>query len=973
MARLIFISPYLKGGEDKAQLINRTNYIATRKGVELLQSEHRDEPASQKQREYISRLLKTFPQAKELAEYEDYRSAPTKDTASEFIDQANEQFVTSMDERENFLDYVSHRPGVRSDGDHGLWDKDGKVQNLSKAVEEVANHPGIVWTPVVSLRREDAERLGYTDVDNWRALVNACSQEIAEGYKIAPENLRWYAALHEKEKHIHIHMVVFSVNPKEGYLTKEGIRDIKSAFATRVFEQDLLHTYERETEYRNALGKSAQARMSELVTSMNSGTGVSERLEQLIGELAEKLKTTNGKKVYGYLPPRVKSVVDEIVDELAKDERVAAAYSLWQDMQDEVVRTYTDELPERIPLSQQKEFKPVRNMVIRETLKLAEGAVTFDDEGMDEGVDDEGVYDQDTDDAPEEGAEEEVEEEATETLPPPAFGTHKFYELLGRYRQAKEVLYNEDADIDEKLPAIEMLEHLWKEGFTLAAHQLGKVYRDGLGVDADTEKAIEWFRKAAERGELCSAHALGKLLLSTDTPDDGVRWLKYAAGKAYHYSQYTLGKLYLKGEHVSQDVDKGLEYLRASAGQDNQFAQYTLGKLYLKGEFVSQDVDTALKYLSASAEQRNQFAQYTLGKLYLKGEYVKKDVGVALGYLMASSGQKNQFAQYTLGKLYLKGEYVKKNVGLALEYLKAAAEQENQFAQYALGRMYLSGEYVSRDVETALEYLKASAEQKNPCAQYTLGKLYLGGEYVKKDVDTGLEYLKASVEQENSFAQYALGKLYLKGEYVKKDVGIALEYLKASAEQENQFAQYTLGKVYLSGEYVSKDVDTALKYLKASAGQKNQFAQYTLGKLYLSGEYVSKDIDTALEYLKASAEQGNQYAQYTLGKLYLLGREVPPDREAAVVYLTQSAAQGNPYAQFFLDHLNDMYNSSVGLAVLRMFHHMANIFRDSTAQDSIHMGLHIDRKRRRELQEKRIAMGHKPDDHEDENMNQTMR
>ena len=932
MARLIFISPYLKGGEDKAQLINRTNYIATRKGVELLQSEHRDEPASQKQREYISRLLKTFPQAKELAEYEDYRSAPTKDTASEFIDQANEQFVTSMDERENFLDYVSHRPGVRSDGDHGLWDRDGKVQNLSKAVEEVANHPGIVWTPVVSLRREDAERLGYTDVDNWRALVNACSQEIAEGYKIAPENLRWYAALHEKEKHVHIHMVVFSANPKEGYLTKEGIRDIKSAFATRVFEQDLLQTYERKTEYRNTLQRSAQERMAKLVTSMNSGTGVSERLEQLVGELAEKLKTTKGKKVYGYLPPRIKGIVDEIVDELAKDERVAAAYSLWQDMQDEVVRTYTDDLPERIPLSQQKEFKPVRNMVIRETLKLAEGTVTFDDEGMDDEV----AYDEDTDDAPEEGAEEEVEEEAAETLPPPAFGSHRFYELLGRYRQAKEVLYDEDADIDEKLPAIEMLEHLWKEGFTLAAHQLGKVYRDGLGVDADTEKAIEWFRKAAERGEVCSAHALGKLLLSTDTPDDGVRWLKYAAGKAYHYSQYTLGKLYLKGEHVSQDVDKGLEYLRASAGQDNQFAQYTLGKLYLKGEYVSQDVDTALEYLRASAEQRNQFAQYTLGKLYLKGKYVKKDVGVALGYLRASAGQKNQFAQYTLGKLYLKGEYVKKDVGLALEYLKASAEQENQFAQY------------------------------------TLGKLYLGGEYVQKDIDTGLEYLKASVQQENSFAQYALGKLYLKGEYVKKDVGIAMEYLKASAEQENQFAQYTLGKLYLSGEYVSKDVDTALEYLKASAGQKNQFAQYTLGKIYLSGEYVSKDIDTALEYLKASADQGNQYAQYTLGKLYLLGREVPPDREAAVYYLTQSAEQGNTYAQFFLDHLNDMYNSSVGLTVLRMFHHMANIFRDTTAQDSTHMGLRIDRKRRRELQEKRIAMGHKPDDHEDEKMNQSM-
>ena len=206
-------------------------------------------------------------------------------------------------------------------------------------------------------------------------------------------------------------MVVFSSDPKEGYLTKQGIRDIKSAFATRVFEQDLLHTYEHKTEYRNALGKSAQARMAELVSSMNSGSAVNERLEQLIGELAEKLKATKGKKVYGYLPPRVKSVVDEIMDELAKDERIAAAYSLWQDMQDEVVRTYTDDLPERKPLSQQKEFKPVRNMVIRETLKLSERKVTFEDEGMDD------------------------EPESAETVPPTTSGIHKIYEQAERYHR----------------------------------------------------------------------------------------------------------------------------------------------------------------------------------------------------------------------------------------------------------------------------------------------------------------------------------------------------------------------------------------------------------------------------------------------------------------------------------------------------------------------------------------------------------
>ena len=319
MARLIFISPYLKGGKEKAALSRRTKYIATREGVELLKSEHGDEPATEKQRSFILRMLKSFPQMMELGEYEDYLAVPTKDSAAELIDRAWEQFVTAMDQRENFLDYVSHRPGVKLEGDHGLWDQDGKVRDLSRAVEEVAQHEGIVWTPVVSLRREDAERLGYTNVENWRALVNSCSQEIADGYKIPLSHLRWYAALHEKEKHVHIHMVVFSSNPKEGYLTKQGIRDIKSAFATHIFEQDLVQVYERKTEYRNELQRSAEERMRELISQMAHSSVHSERLEQLTEELAARLKNTRGKGgriVYGYLPAGDKRIVDEIVDEL---------------------------------------------------------------------------------------------------------------------------------------------------------------------------------------------------------------------------------------------------------------------------------------------------------------------------------------------------------------------------------------------------------------------------------------------------------------------------------------------------------------------------------------------------------------------------------------------------------------------------------------------------------------------------------
>ena len=370
MSRVRFMSPYLKGGRDTAKLSNRARYIATRPGVEVLRGEQQDQPATKKQQAYIQRLLCDFPGAEELLEYEDYQASPTMQHANAFIRQVQEDFAEPMSRMENYLNYVSHRPGVQLDGEHGLWCAGGKVRNLSQAVREVAEHTGSVWTPVVAIRREDAERLGYNDADSWRHLVCACAPEIARGYKIPLEHLRWYAAFHRKEDSVHIHMVVFSSDPKEGYLTRQGIQQVKSAFGRRIFQQDLLHVYEQKTEYRDTLSRDAERAMAGLIAQMETGQFQNETLERLVLELAQRLQSTKGKKVYGYLQPKTKALVDAIVDELAKDERVAAAYDLWNQMREEVCRTYSEQLPERLPLSKQKEFKAVRNMVIREMLRL---------------------------------------------------------------------------------------------------------------------------------------------------------------------------------------------------------------------------------------------------------------------------------------------------------------------------------------------------------------------------------------------------------------------------------------------------------------------------------------------------------------------------------------------------------------------------------------------------------------------------
>jgi len=307
-----------------------------------------------------------------MPEYEDYNAEHSQKNAAEFISQVQENYAYLLGKRENYVDYVANRPGVKKLGDHGLWNADRKVPVLQNAVDEVAHHPGNVWTPVIAIQRPDAERLGYDSADSWRALICSELDQIAKAYKILPSHLKWYAAFHEKERSVHVHLVIFSTDPNEGYLTKPAILELRSALTRQIFKDDLKNIYVQQTAYRDQLQENALEVMESLIQKMQDGDLKNPKLELLITELAERLQNYSGKKVYGYLPPATKRIVDAIVDEFAGDERVAEAYSLWHDMRDEVFSFYSKAKPERVPLSQQKEFKPVRNMVIREVVQMME-------------------------------------------------------------------------------------------------------------------------------------------------------------------------------------------------------------------------------------------------------------------------------------------------------------------------------------------------------------------------------------------------------------------------------------------------------------------------------------------------------------------------------------------------------------------------------------------------------------------------
>ena len=329
-------------------------------------------PATKKQLRMVEQLLREFPSSRKLFEYEDFRAAPMRGNASEFITRAIEDNYEQIAKMENYVDYIANRPRVQKVGTHGLFTACDDPLVLSQVADEVAHHPGVVWLPIISLRRDDAARLGYDDAESWRRLLSTHAMDMAKAMKIPYEQFRWYAAFHDEGNHPHVHMVCYSADGKSGFLSKQGIADIKSMLAKDIFQQDLIAVYQRQTQRRDELTEDAGELMRQLVSEMQNGTLDSPRIGQLMAELAQRLHRRSGKKQYGYLPPALKSLVDEIVTELEKDPRIAAAYDLWYREREEVLRTYKDDLPDRIPLSRQKEFKRIKNIIIEEAARLGE-------------------------------------------------------------------------------------------------------------------------------------------------------------------------------------------------------------------------------------------------------------------------------------------------------------------------------------------------------------------------------------------------------------------------------------------------------------------------------------------------------------------------------------------------------------------------------------------------------------------------
>ena len=614
-SQIIVTSRFIRSGTKKSKdrRANYTKYIATRETVEKRSQSNTVVTANQTQ--LINELLKEFPIAKTYLEYEDYSSKPTAENASELISTIIERHADVIGNRKNFVDYMAKRPGAERRGDHGMFNDNDAPIDLNAAANEVANHPGNVWTHVVSLRREDAVRLGYTNSDMWRELVKRHIKDIADAQKIPLANLKWYAAFHNTTHHPHIHLLVYSSNPKKGYLTKEGIEKIRSKFATDIFQDELKSIYQEQTLRRDELKAMSEDQMKEIVSEIGAGD-IDERLAGMIMQLYDQLQTAKGKKVYGYLPKDIKQSVDSIFEMLAQNEHIVKLYDKWCELEKLKYKTYTLK-PQTFPaLTDNKEFRSIRNKIIKTVLKLHEPII--DDH---------------------------------ESAPPEPEEPFKRSDLVnnkhGLYKYGKALLLGDDV-----APSSELGENLLLKavaaGNVNAKRYLAGEYISGEHLEQDIDKGIDMLTDLADSGDALSAYRLGKIYMQGDVVyadlDKAEKYLLQAANAGDEYAVFALAKLYLSEE--KNDLSKAIELLEKALEYDSvrSYAAYTYAKVLLyDNEF--HDATNAVRLLEEAASV-NCWCSYLLGKMYLFGTPdIEKDGAKAKEWLTASAEDGNKQAE----------------------------------------------------------------------------------------------------------------------------------------------------------------------------------------------------------------------------------------------------------------------------------------------------------------------------------------
>ena len=750
LSQIIVTSRYLKSGTQKSKNKRRnyTKYIATRETVEVRDQNimDRNDNATKNQEQLLNDLLSDFPEAKKYLEYEDYTVNPTVENASELISTIIERNADVIGNRQNFVGYMAMRPGVQKRGSHGLFNEKDEPIILDRVANEIANHKGNVWSHVISLRREDAIRLGYDNSEAWRQLVMRHISDIAKNQKISLCNLKWYAAFHDTTHHPHIHLLVYSENTKEGFLTNEGINKIRSAFANDIFKDDLQSIYQEQTLSRDELKAVSKTEFKSIVRKVQQGGFEKPQLENLIRKLYSQLQNVKGKKVYGYLPPDVKETVNSIFSELAKDNNIRQLYEKWCSLESLKYKSYTQKEKELPPLVDNKVFQPVRNMIIRTVLDMNYPVIDVEieePEPTEQFANDDFYVDISPQfDESEQSENDKVTFSNNDDLTAEDFiwsgenavtvdvddaPKSKYYlKWSSSYKEACKLIYNKRSKLEDFQKAEQLLLNESGAGNVLAIQDLGKLYStDKLG-EKDEKKSFSFYEEAFQG--FMEIEPDSDFMFPYEPKFDG-QIMKPVDMRSYVW--YRIGKMHCYGLGTEQDYEKAFEWFLKSAQEGNKFAQYSLANLYYYGNGVEKDLSQAFLWYQKSASQGQPYASYAAAQMYSKGEYVAENKETAQRYYkvalsgfleLESKGQADDNLYYKLGAMYKKGLGTEIDIPKAIEYFEKSTE--NMWSTYQLGRLYLFGaEELEKDKEKAVEWLTKSANDGNEYAQNMLDNM----------------------------------------------------------------------------------------------------------------------------------------------------------------------------------------------------------------------------------------------------------
>ncbi|MCH5297271.1 MAG: SEL1-like repeat protein [Ruminococcus sp.] len=918
-------------------------YAGTRETVALeLKPENANLTATLKQQETIDEMLKELQngdenEGKETFEYKDYLKAPTRENASELISRLSEIIlygnnVKSINEVANLVDYAGNRPGVVRIGEHGLFSSFPNV-DLDKAAEEISSHEGNIWTHILSLRREDADKLGYDSQAPWRNLVMSHIDDIAKAHDIKVENLRWYAAMHNTGHHPHIHLFVYSADHinNEGFFNEKknkSISNLKSAFANDIFKDDPYFTYakEQKTEYRNTLSKQSEKLLNELLYGENSGFSDDkvELLTNKMNELADLLPS-KGKIKYGFLPAKQKALVNEIQKIFVYDNPILSQlYQNWCAEQNNIVKLYINEPEFDYPIESNTTFSMIKNDIINAAKGLRDGTsknTDFEYVAKNNNTPQEKVVELDITKTTDIPLKQEPQEKTDESAIKKEFdvirwgenyinhhygfdkdylpqGKQKYYTMNEMLKDYPELIYySEDPKVytpehknlnliykfdDEqiqKFKSLRILANNFDTRNSEICRKLADCYRYGNGCNKDMSEALLWYGIAVDEFEdSMSAYRLAEL---------------YYYGADGIEIDTNLSNYYFKTAYIQfRDEIKNSQYFNALENNSENLDYYD------------------------KVSREDAYKEYLIGRMYMNGHGIEQDYDKAYYSFKLSATNGYSHANYYIGNMYYYGLGFEQSFEKAAEYYYRAHENKDMYATYRLAKMYLKGEGVSVDLQKAEELLLKCSDRV-VLANYDLARIYeensnifnVSDETIQKHYKTALDgLLEQEQDKHDPFTEMRIGSMYLNGKGTDKNIENAISWFDKAALSGNPDAAYQLAYIYTSKKYDVHDTEKATEYYKiaiegyenAENDNENSTAEYRLGNMYLRSLGTEQNIDKAISWFSRSMQNGNADAAYRIAQIFSSEEYGFFDNEKSIIFYKYAADLGHAYANYYL-------------------------------------------------------------------------